>query len=169
MQTTKITLQYSSTFHKISSGIKHYLYKLISSHTLWLRGDVWEKVIEMYISDEILAHNVFTYTSKEEDRKKIVRNIVFCQLGAITEIMAIFSVNLSLASEVIQKFVVKYELPPADLEVLLTTVSGKKEKEARVLTVQRGIPAWLQELEPSSSTIKRGTKTLSELLFKDKP
>lgn len=123
----------------------------------------------MYINDEILAHNVFSYTSKEEDRKKIVRNIVFCQLGAVTEIMAIFCVNFNLASDVIQKFVAKYELPPADLKVLLSTISGKKEKEVRDLTVQRGIPAWLQELEPSSTSIKRGTKTLSELLTKDNP
>jgi hypothetical protein len=144
------------------------MHKLICNHSLWTRAEVWERVIELYINDEIFSHNVFSYTSKEEDRKKIIRNIVFCQLGGIVEIMTSFQLASAIIVDNMQKFVAKYDLPMTDLEVLLTSVNGKKEKEVQSREVQRGIPSWLQDLENSTTQVRRGAKTLSELLTKDK-
>lgn len=115
-----------------------------------------------------MNHNVFSYTSKEEDRKKIVRNIVFCQLGGIVETLINLQVSSSLVIETVQKFGSKYDLPASDLDVLLTSVNGKKEKEVQDRAVLKGIPSWLQGLENSTSQVRRGVKSLAELMTKDK-
>jgi hypothetical protein len=168
--TTKTTLGYASVFYKETGTERHNLIKLISSHSLWQKTELWERIIEGAINEEIVSHDIFNYAQKEEDRRKLVGNIVFCQLGATAEIMKQFGLNTIVAAELIQKFVGKYELTAGDAEVLMTTIRGKKEKEvSRVLTVQRGIPAWLQELEtPTAAAAKRTPKTLVELLNNDK-
>ena len=81
-----------------------------------------------------------------------------------------FLVNPSISAEIISKYSCKHELSAGDVEVLMNTIKGKKEKEVnRVLTVQRGIPAWLQELEGSSAAIaKRTPKPLAEFVNQEK-
>lgn len=122
------------------------------------------------ITDEIAVHDLYKIVQQEGDRKKLIGNIAFCQLGVMAETMNIFQINQELTTEIITKFAPRFDLSSADIEVLLLTVTGKKEKEvSRVLTVQRGIPAWLQELEGAAHAIsKRTPKPLSEYLNHDK-
>lgn len=163
--TIKSTLIFASIFYK-DSGSKLNLIKLISSHSLWSRFDIWDKVVEISITEEINSRDAFNFTSKEEDKKKILRNIVFCQLGIIAEFMNAFNLHQLISTEIITKYSHRYELTSEDHSVLMATISVKKEKEpSRVLKVQRGIPAWLQEIEGSAAAIaKRSPKTLSEYI-----
>ena len=122
------------------------------------------------IADEIAAHDLYKIAQLEGDRKKLLGNIVFCQLGVVAETMNCFKINQEVTNEIISKHACRHDLSAADIDVLLHTVSGKKEKEvSRVLTVQRGIPVWLQELEGASHSIsKRTPRPLSEYMNHDK-
>ena len=115
-------------------------------------------------------NNVYNISQKEEDKKKILNNIVFYQLGLIAEMMNNFILNRAAFAEIVNKHACKNELRQTDIDVLVSTITGKKEKETnRVLTVQRGIPAWLQELEGNAATIaKRNPKHVFEFLTQDK-
>ena len=95
---------------------------------------------------------------------------MFYQLGIIAEIMNSFLINVSISSEIINKHCLKHELSENDCEIIMNTVQGIKEKDVqRVLTVQRGIPSWLQELEGNTNAItKRVPKSLAEFVTQDK-
>lgn len=126
--------------------------------------------MEISIHEDVVSHDVFRVTQNEAERKKLLANIVFCQLGLIAEVMVNFFVKAGIAIEIINKFASKFDLSNGDVEILMTNFKGKKEQEvSRVLTVQRGIPLWLQELEgPASGLTKRNPKPLSELLSQEK-
>lgn len=168
--TTKVTIQYSQLFYKETLDHKETLAKCISSHSLWAKSNIWEKVAEGFILDDIASHDLYSVAHKEEDRKKLIGNIVFCQLGVMAETMKSFGISQEVSAETIGKLAGKYDLPPADISVLMLTVKGKREKEVgRVMKVQRGIPAWLQELEGTAAAMTRRVhKPLSEYLSQEK-
>ena len=80
---------------------------------------MWEKIVEISINEDVVSHDVFRVTKNENERKKLMANIVFCQLGLIAEVMVNFFVKASIAIEVINKLAVKYELSNDDIDILM--------------------------------------------------
>jgi hypothetical protein len=140
-----------------------YLTKLVSFHSIWGQLQMWEEVIDVMIKNEIENREVHKIFEDEPGKKAIVKNIAFCQLGAVAEFMKLFKVEVIYANEIIAKNACKHELNNDDIDILIATIDPSQVVSKPKTTVQEGIPSWLKEITPPP---KRGIRSL-DLIFQN--
>ena len=137
-----------------------FLTKVIKVHSVWGQLQMWEDLINDLIKNEIEIREVDKIFEDEAGKKAIVKNIAFCQLGAVAELMKEFKVEVVYANEIIAKNACRHELSEEDIDTLIVTIDPTQGVKKVTSEVQEGIPNWLKEITPPP---KRSGKLLESI------
>ena len=83
---------------------------------------IWEKIIELSISDEIDNYTSVGIDINDAEEGARVKNLVFWQLGNYAFLLQEFGLEKLAAGEIISKYACKYDLTKGDMETLMANI-----------------------------------------------
>jgi len=133
-----------------------YVREAVLEHNVWKNMILWDSYALDTIDRELrVAQN---YHSSQDSQ----RNSVFCQLGAVSEILKTYRVPTEFIEELINKFAVRYDLSDEDIATLICGLTPSSE--ALTKKAIRGVPGWVHEIDSSMPSRQQTRREADDFL-----